>query len=1162
MADVGGGLVANYYADANFQNLALARNDAAVDFDWGAAAPAAHLPAEGFSVRWTGQVAAPAAGAYTLSADSAGGIRVTVGGQTVIDDWLPHARRQASGSFTFAAGTYYDLKVEYRDVADADPDAAARLLWTSSQQPTQVVPQAQLYRLGTGWVSGWSSTGLGGVDGSFAGSNDDFVLSTGAPGQPPPVPPPAPPPPPPTAPTFGATGFMLVNADANNDIGPLSPGQTVKLSSPNVNVHVLTTGTIGSVQFLIDGQQTRVEGAAPYAFGGDAGADYLPWNAPLGTHTLRAVAYSGPNLTGAVGAAAEVQVTFVSGTASPPPAPPATPPPPPASTTGVTSLTLVDAGTDRDVGPLNSGATVNKAGGGFSVRANVAGTTGSVVFLVDNVRVRAETYAPYSIAGDFPGDYVAWNAPLGTHTITAVPYSGPNGGGTPGPSRSATVNVVSESGQPVMRAASTSASASAATALIEPLAVGGGMAALATTPDGTGDVGQFAYKVFRGDGEIVGRLDSLTAGADADLLFRGTLAGGSPLVGLSVSGSTARLEWRTAADAALQAGPATSIAAGPIWLRLKRDGDMYAGYVSPTGTDGSWKLVGTTAVVLPGVFTHAGLAVGGPAVGEPAAAHRAAFTDVRVFSAPQLGGNLQRISDSSYDRPFVDLVKMNSGFKRLDGSSAPVNAGGWPTVSDFQVQVAGGGNIPAGRYTLAFTGPSGVRVTSLRAGVNVFRSSYNATTRQHVWYADVPAGQPTLGFRFQYTSTGLQNLRVLQPGYGPVNTPVYTAKYVNLLKSMNPASLRFMDWVGTNPVTIGEWGQRPTPNSADWNRKGVAWEACIDLANQLGTNLYVNVPARATDDYVRRLADLVRTRLRPDLNVYLELGNEQWIYAPNFPNGVWNYHEALKEVQAAARAGRQSDLNYDNRPVDLNQTTIDPLAPDTYAWNLRRTTRRAAQVADIFRQSWAAGGQADPVNTRVRVIMAAQVNVAASYRIMAEYADRFGGGASRTFWANGGAVYTRMTPYQDEQVNGRWQTLNPNLTFDETLAAMIQGCDRYIEFRRFENGRKDANALGLRLGLYEGGQDTFGPFNIAAKKQAVLDPRFGQAMERFLGTFFAQGGSTVHFYALGSQSYDTSNGTWAVSNNPGNWNTPRAQAFRNVRAGLLPNAFPSTGVYG
>ena len=864
---VGGGLVANYYADANFQNLALARTDATVNFDWGTAAPAAGLPAEGFSVRWTGQVTAPAAGAYTLTADSAGGMRVTVGGQTVVDDWPPHARRSVRGTFTFAAGTYYDLKVEFRDPADAQGAATAKLLWSSASQTTQVVPQARLFRLGTGWVSAWSSLGLSGAAGSFTGSNDDFVLTSG--------------------------------------VAPTQP-----------------------------------------------------------------------------------------------------------------------------------------------------------------------------------------------------------------------------------------------------------------TPGLTRDAGRFAYKAFRGDGEVVARLDSLSGGSDADLLFRGTLADNSPAVGLSVNGTTARLEWRAAAGAALQAGPAVSVAAGPVWLRLKRDGDVYAGYVS--ATDGAWRLVGTTTAVLDGGGGVRGMSIvrAGLAVAGPGAANRAAFSDVRVVSAPQLGGNLQRISDTSYDRPFVDLVKLNPGFKRLDGSSAPVDANGWPTVSDFQVWVAGNGNVPAGRYTITFTGPSGVRVTSLRGATTVFRSSYNATTRQHVWYADNPANQPNLGFKFQYTGSGLKDLRVLQPGYSHVNTPTYTTKYVNLLRSMNPASLRFMDWVQTNSSTVTDWGQRSTAGTANWARRGVSWEACIDLCNQLGTNLYVNVPGRASDDYVRRLADLVRTRLRPDLNVYVEQGNEQWIYASNWPNGVWNYHEALKEVQAAVRAGGQSPLNYDNRPVDPNQTTIDPLAPDTYAWALRRTARRGVQIADVFRQSWAAGGQADPINGRVRVVLAAQVNVSASYRIMAEYVDRFHAGARRHFWTTAGAIYTRMGPYQDHQVNGQWQTSNPAVTVDELLPEMIDSADRYPNERRFESARLLAEEFGLRLGEYEVGHDTFGPFNLGAKKLATLDPRFGQAVQRFLATFFAQGGSMTHFYALGSQSYDTAGGTWAISNNPNDWNTPRAQAFKNVRAGQLPNAFPGAGVYG
>src|SRR4051812_24577447 len=59
----GRGLVADYYADANLTNLALARTEAAVNFSW-AGSPGAGVPADRFSARWTGQVLAPFSETY------------------------------------------------------------------------------------------------------------------------------------------------------------------------------------------------------------------------------------------------------------------------------------------------------------------------------------------------------------------------------------------------------------------------------------------------------------------------------------------------------------------------------------------------------------------------------------------------------------------------------------------------------------------------------------------------------------------------------------------------------------------------------------------------------------------------------------------------------------------------------------------------------------------------------------------------------------------------------------------------------------------------------------------------------------------------------------------------------------------------------------------
>src|ERR1035441_7880886 len=45
---------------------ALTRTDEQIDFDWNAASPAAGVDAKAFSVRWSGTVAAPGRGDYTL----------------------------------------------------------------------------------------------------------------------------------------------------------------------------------------------------------------------------------------------------------------------------------------------------------------------------------------------------------------------------------------------------------------------------------------------------------------------------------------------------------------------------------------------------------------------------------------------------------------------------------------------------------------------------------------------------------------------------------------------------------------------------------------------------------------------------------------------------------------------------------------------------------------------------------------------------------------------------------------------------------------------------------------------------------------------------------------------------------------------------------------
>src|SRR5437899_1605848 len=55
-ANDGMGLRGDYFSDANLTTLVLSRIDPTANFNWQSGAPAAGLPKDNFTVRWTGQV--------------------------------------------------------------------------------------------------------------------------------------------------------------------------------------------------------------------------------------------------------------------------------------------------------------------------------------------------------------------------------------------------------------------------------------------------------------------------------------------------------------------------------------------------------------------------------------------------------------------------------------------------------------------------------------------------------------------------------------------------------------------------------------------------------------------------------------------------------------------------------------------------------------------------------------------------------------------------------------------------------------------------------------------------------------------------------------------------------------------------------------------------
>jgi hypothetical protein len=157
VASQGTGLRADYFSngDAGPNGFVLGRIDSEVDFRWDAA-PGAGVPADGFSVVWSGEIEPPTSGDYTFSIDADSGVRLFVNSKILIDRWDepsgPLSPKQAipgrdengrrAETVRLSAGIKYPIRLEYRH---ATGPAHARLLWQGPSVAQQVIPRKQLY---------------------------------------------------------------------------------------------------------------------------------------------------------------------------------------------------------------------------------------------------------------------------------------------------------------------------------------------------------------------------------------------------------------------------------------------------------------------------------------------------------------------------------------------------------------------------------------------------------------------------------------------------------------------------------------------------------------------------------------------------------------------------------------------------------------------------------------------------------------------------------------------------------------------------------------------------------------------------------------------------------------------------------------------------------
>ncbi len=633
---------------------------------------------------------------------------------------------------------------------------------------------------------------------------------------------------------------------------------------------------------------------------------------------------------------------------------------------------------------------------------------------------------------------------------------------------------------------------------------------------GSSDGFEYLYQTLEGDGTVVAKVNSTQGssnGAEAGVMIRDSQNGSAAYASVVIDSlGRPSFESRASTGASMTTQQANT-ASGDYWIKIVRDGNFFRGYASSSGADNTWTYFGSTNISM-GRTVFAGIT---STSGTNGGQNTAKFQNVQVISTPPVGAGLEQVRDYSMGNPFVDIAKQARTFQGPNlGPNVATDANGWPLADFMTILLTGYANtahLNNGTYHGSFTGQADIG-TWLTPGGQIKNKSYDAGTNTTTFDFVVNASESADGWyaALQLTNTrrtpgdplntGITNLRVIRPGYDPNTTQVFQDSYLQHLKQFS--TLRFMDWTQTNNSTVTNWSDRTTLASArQSSTSGVAWEYVVQLANQLHKDIWINIPVRATDDYVTQLATLLKNTLDPDRVVYVEYSNEVW-------NGIFSqYQDNLNAAVAEVNAGN-SPLNADG---ETNQIY----------WSWRRTANRLKQVSDIFGNVW---GQS-AINGRVRPVLASQYANSLVVQQGLEFIERTYGAPSNYFYGIAEAPYIAM---------GSIDTTNPNLSVDDVISRLQGSADsnanRYYTYDTF------ARRYGLQNMAYEGGPDVSGSNNQAAKKAAMLDPRMEALVQSYLNGWYKAQGGLFNWFVGGPTVYSPT-GMWGLSNLLDNWTAPK-----------------------
>lgn len=264
----------------------------------------------------------------------------------------------------------------------------------------------------------------------------------------------------------------------------------------------------------------------------------------------------------------------------------------------------------------------------------------------------------------------------------------------------------------------------------------------------------------------------------------------------------------------------------------------------------------------------------------------------------QFGINVYNPSYYSTNLVVRDLMRMSNGFNIDPSGGEDVN--GYPNYVDsttIKPHTMWGMNahLPSGTYKLSADGTGHVTLYNLYYP-DTTTLNFDLSGSGNVYEIDLPARNSNMPCMLTITKSDpndhVRNIKFEMPD--PKTSGICTTEFTNNIQPFS--CIRFMKWLRVEDSDTVTWDEEAAYANRfnDFGLK-VSYQQCIDVCNELGKDLWINIPHKADDNFIITLAQLVASRLRSDLKVYIEYSNEVWNWTYTETQDILNEWKALPD---------------------------------------------------------------------------------------------------------------------------------------------------------------------------------------------------------------------------------------------------------------------------